>query len=265
MKRQNIQKLILQATDGIAQTTTDTLLFLFYLYGAGFGKHGPQGIYTMFEEAQTSLSELNYKTIKRAINALTQNNLITRSSKRTVVEIEITKLGQERINTIFPIYRTKRPWDGHVYLISYDISEHSHATRNLLREYIKKTGGALLQESLWINPYNPKQLLEEFTASHKIEGSILVSKLGKDGAIGEESFHSLIKRIYHLDAIAKRYEYFIQNYQHIASPSLIALTFAYHSILKDDPQLPYPLLPKNFPSQKAYNLFTILTKNICQS
>jgi len=262
MNRADIHKIVLQATEGLAQTTTDTLLFLFFLYGTSFGKRGSLGVYRSFEEAQSALGELNYQTIKRAINTLTHNKWITRSPKRSVIELEITKLGKERINAILPTYKHKRPWDGHVYLISYDISQRANSTRNLLREYIRRTGGALLQESLWINPYNPKQLLEDFTQSHHIEGSILISKLGRDGAIGNESLLDLIKRVYHLPQLAKRYKEFNQVYQKDTSPSPVTLAFAYFSILQDDPQLPYELLPKNFPAQKAYILFTHFARKV---
>lgn len=249
---------IAKATDGLLSTVTDTILFLFFLQGASFGKHGPRGIYQSFEEAQLSLTDINYQTIKRAINSLTQEKFIQRSGKRIAPEIGITSQGKDRISRLFPIYKTQRPWDGHVYLISYDIPNTSSTKRDMLRQFIRKTGGALLQESLWVNPYNPIQLIEEFTQTHGIQGSILISKLGHDGAIGNESLLELISRIYALPALAKKYTQFIQSHKMAKSSSPIAVSCAYHAILKEDPQLPFQLLPRDFPSKNAHELFTSL-------
>lgn len=247
--------IILQATDKVAEGLTDTLLFLFFVYGASFGKQGSLGIHRAFEEAKSALGDCNYQQIKHAISNLAQNNYISRSPKRSTLEIEITKLGKKRIASMIPSYQEKRPWDGHVYLISYDIPNKRNAARNLLREYIRRTGGALLQESLWLNPYNPTELLEEFTRTRHIEGTLLISKLGHDGAVGNETLQELIHRVYHLDDLKKRYEGFLETYSHQTSRSPITLPLDYIDVLKTDPQLPFELLPKNFPAQKAYRLY----------
>jgi len=252
--------LFLQVADKTAETLTDTLLYMFFVWGASFGKHGSLGVHRAFEEAHEALDDFNYQQIKRALSNLVQNEYITRSSVRSALEIEITKLGKKRIASMIPTYQEKRPWDGHVYLISYDIPNQANAARNLLRKYIRRTGGALLQESLWLNPYNPLELLGEFTRAHHIGGTLLISKLGKDGAIGTESLLSLICRIYALDDLTERYDAFLKKYGNTQRFSPVTLTLDYFSILKTDPQLPFELLPKNFPAKQAFHLFQILTK-----
>jgi DNA-binding transcriptional regulator PaaX len=252
--------LALHTADRLAETLTDTLLFLFFTYGASFGKRGSRGIYQMFEEAESDIGDINYQSIKHAIGNLVQRDLIVRSPKRSTLEVEITRLGKQRIESVFPTYHEKRPWDGHVYLISYDIPNKSTAVRNLLREYIRRTGGACLQESLWLNPYNPTDLLEEFTHTHHIDDTLLISKLGRDGAIGKHSLHQLIDHVYHLHDLNARYRTFLSKYKHTSTFSPLTLTLDYFSVLKDDPQLPFKLLPSGFSAHEANKLFLRLTK-----
>jgi DNA-binding transcriptional regulator PaaX len=262
VKNTEISACLFRATDGLAQALTDTILFIFFLYGDSFGKRGSYGIYKTFEEAQQDLSSINYQSIKRAINNLTKTQYIKRTSGQTGMEIEITKEGLSRIFTKFPSYRTHRPWDGNMYLISYDIPSHENWKRDMLRNYIKRTGGGLLQESLWLTPYNPKTLLEDFSRQHHIDGTILISKLGKDGTIGAETIQELINRIYTLNELEKRYRQFIHMYGRTTKAPLFSATFAYHSILKDDPQLPFALEPPKFPATEAYRLFTKIKRSV---
>ena len=138
---------------------------------------------------------------------------MTRNKGEDRLSLAITKQGKQRIREMLPTYKTERPWDNHIYLISYDIPKIANRSRDVLREYIKRTGGALLQESLWINPYNPTLLLESFTRHRDIPGTILVSKLGTDGAIGGETLAELISRVYKLDVLQEAYEEFLETYR----------------------------------------------------
>lgn len=241
-------------SDIVASAITNTLLFTFYLYGAGFGKYGSVGMYRAFDEAQQTLDDCNYQSIKNAFYQLTKAGLVTRSRKRSHVELTITNEGKKRIAELFPTYRNERPWDGHVYLISYDIPTKANISRNILRAYIRRTGGALLQESLWLNPYNPQSLIEEFVETRAIKGTVLVSKLGKDGAVGDEKLTDLISRIYKYPTLRERYTQFIDQYNKKQQP-FIKTAMVYTSILRDDPQLPFALEPKNFPGHQANLLF----------
>ena len=42
---------------------------------------------------------------------------------------------------------------------------------------------------------------------------------------------------------------------------LFSMATSYLSILKEDPQLPFPLYPKDFLGEKAFHLYLALTKN----
>lgn len=246
---------VLRLTDGLVGTVTDFLLLnLYFLINAGSIKTMGDA-WRVVEEVHDTLDVLNYQTIKKALYNLSSKGFVA-----DLKTIEITKLGKQRIEELIPTYKPKRPWDGHIYLVSYDVPTKHNKLRDVLREYIRRTGGALLQESLWINPYNPSLLLKEFVETHDIPGTVLVSKLGSDGAIGEETLPDLIVRVYNLDELAARYEDFLETYRRPKGIPKTKITIDYLSILKHDPQLPFELLPKDFPDQKAWERYQALIR-----
>lgn len=247
-------KFIAELTEGVVASIVDLTLLTVYI-GFTLSTVRTMGdAINSTEEIYDFKERVNYQTIKQAIYRLTQSKLLKRPKKQNDIELSITKLGLKRIEALLPKYLIRRRWDGYIYLISYDIPTTHNHSRNLLREYIKLTGGALLQESLWINPYNPTTLLSTFAGSHDIPGTILVSKLGKDGSIGEEELPNLLRRVYKLDNLYERYEGFISKYEGVNKPPVTKLLFDYMTILKADPQLPFELLPKDFPAKYAYEL-----------
>lgn len=261
MKRKEIIHIVGKASEGLFETVTDSLLLATYLSLTNMTVRNTYQAFRAGEEAHRMLNEINYQTIKKVTYNMITKGLLKRISKQGREEIAITKFGRERLEAIIPVFRVNRPWDGHLYLISYDIPTQSNDARNLLREYIRRTGGALLQESLWINPYNPTRILSDFVAEHDIPGSVLVSKLGKDGAIGEEKLSDLIRRVYRLDDLDERYESFLHAHtkRDDGLPHLFGGAVSYLSILKDDPQLPFPLEPDGFPATRAYKRYLALT------
>ena len=87
--------------------------------------------------------------------------------------------------------------------------------------------------------------------------------MGTDGAIGEEKLPDLIRRVYRLDALNERYTEFIEKYERKKNlTSVFGMSTDYFSILKDDPQLPFVLLPDDFLSEKAYLVYQSFLKNL---
>lgn len=234
----------MRVTDGLVGSAINGVLWWLYITGASFGKSRTSyGAHQAFREADEALREFNYESFKQIIKNLQKENLIKKPGKYSGFEINITQLGKQRIASILSTYQFQRPWDGFMYLISYDIPEQKHVTRNVLRSYLKRVGCALLQESLWLTPYNPRKLIDDFMQVHRIQGTILISRLGRDGAVGQESLGELLERVYNLSSLNARYEEFIHDVssQHF---STFQLAVKYQRILKDDPQLPFALLPK---------------------
>lgn len=257
MRNKQIKKLALKVSEGLLSTTTDLLLIQFYFLGASFGKtKTSRGAYQVINEVSDTFEEFNYRTLKNSFVYLKRKGLI-----RSLKEPSITKLGEQRLKNIIPEYQQTRPWDKSLYLITYDIQETKRYYRNKLRKILQKLGSAPLQASVWLTPYNPEKILKEFsTLPGGYKGEIIVSCIGKSGYIGEEKLEDLIYRIYHLDDINQQYQDFINQYYGIDDKWSAAVS--YLSILKDDPQLPFALLPENWLGERAYQLYKNLTKKL---
>lgn len=244
-------------TESFLRTTTDLTLVMLYFMIVLPSKKSQLDILHLQDEAHDFIATTNYDSIKSALHQLTRKGLVTRSKKRTTLDITLSKEGKKYIDTIIPVYTSVRPWDGHVYLISYDIPTHANYKRRLLRTLIKALSGEKLQESLYMTPYSPTFRLKEYRETYAIPGNILISKLGIGGSIGEESLVDLVTRVYSLESLAKRYIRYLDTFPASTTPSVSAM-LSYLSILHDDPQLPFELLPPNFPDKRAYERFLSL-------
>lgn len=97
-------------------------------------------------------------------------------------------------------------------------------------------------------------MLREFIEKAKLSGEVLISNMGQDGHIGGEDLKELLTRVYQLDDLSQRYSNFIESHQRRKQIDKAAIIFDFYSILDDDPQLPFPLLPNDWPGKKAYQL-----------
>ena len=90
-----------------------------------------------------------------------------------------------------------------------------------------------------------------FIEKRDLAGTVIVSDMGEGGAIGEEDLRALIIRVYNLESLGDRYEDWLRQY-----PSKTAIdhwaVVQYISVLADDPQLPFPILPPWWQGTKVY-------------
>ncbi len=203
-------------------------------------------------EADRLLRHINYDVLKDALKRARARGWIKKPHHRNALP-EITKEGRERLASLVPKYREKRTWDERMYLVTYDIPETHRKQRNILRESLLQLGCGRLQDSVWMTPYDPADVLTEVIQQNNLQGTVILSTIGKDGSIGDENLHELIIRIYHLDELNNRYKTWIQEAK---SSKRIDhwMILKYLSILQDDPQLPFFLLPSWWHGDSAYQL-----------
>lgn len=254
--RRRVKRIVLNIGEGLLRSAVDTTLYFLFLTLPHISSRGSTSqVYNLFRDADDMLSDINYDRFKNIISDLTKKGYTKRmGKKRTQLELEITTEGKKRLAELLPTYRTYRPWDGHVYLVSYDIAEKQHSKRDMFRQFLRRIGCGFLQESLWVTPYHPSDLIEEYQKEHYLRGTVLVSKLGNDGAIGEEDLVELMSRVYKLSGLNQRYAEYLEDAEDKSiNPFQSATNFL--SILSDDPQLPFALLPKDWLGDKAYKSF----------
>ena len=247
-KRSWIKKI----SEGVLEKAVDvTLVSIFY--GFEFGFTGGKGE-KVEAEAFKSLEDFNYQTIRRSFTYLRQKGFI-QSVKEELTLPKITAEGKRRLESLIPRYDEKRTWDSRIYLITYDLPIERNNERSYLRDLLKKIGCGMLQQSVWLTPYNPTKLIQEFVEERNLgEDLILVSSLGKGRTIGDWSLEELVERVYDVQELNERYKMFIFE---VKKGELLRtqLIFTFLSILKDDPQLPFKLLLEDWAGERAYQLF----------
>lgn len=252
-------KALKKFTKSVVATFTDAMLVSVF-YGLEFSTGGYKGanFWAASRKADKDLEAFNHETLARAFRHLRRRGLV-QTFKESVKEPQITAAGKRRLEELVPRYDAKRAWDGILYLVTYDIPVEHNRDRNNFRYFLAKIGCGMLQESLWITPYNPKKLIEEFIEERSLHGTILVSHMGKDGSVGDMELSELLDSVYGLSELNSGYAKFISKCDSGELTKSRAI-FEFLSILEDDPQLPFELLPEDWVGDEAYRLFRKITK-----
>lgn len=253
ISREEIKEKVVNSSCGILATAIDVALYVIFQQGNLLAEgYGSRAAHRAVEKSVDEV--LNYgisgETIKKAIWKAIHRGYIKRNSADKRI-LEITSEGKSRLGLLLPVYRKERPWDKRLFLITYDIPEKASNKRRVLREFLRKTGCGMLQASVWLSLYNPKTALKELVAGHHLPGSIIISDLGKDGSVGEEDLDDLMVKIFHLQSLNSRYDTFIHQLKQ-EKLGKTQINFRYLAILKDDPQLPFEILPYDWLGDKAY-------------
>jgi len=243
---------MLKIAENILEKVVDVVLISVY-FNLEFPKYARGKRWKIGSAVESDLENFNYRSLKQALNHLTRNGFI-QSFKDSNTLPQISESGKKRLNSIIPFYDEKRIWNGKLYLVAYDLPREKNNTRNKLRLYLKKIGCGMLQQSIWLTPYNPTTLLREFLEEKGIGELVIISSIGKDGAIGDFDQKELIQKVYNLSNLNNRYGEFIKKMKE-GKLSRGQGIFLFLSILNVDPQLPFSLLPEDWLGQKAYNIF----------
>jgi len=95
---------------------------------------------------------------------------------------------------------------------------------------------------------------EKFADEERLNDSILISSLGKDGTIGNQDLSDLLVNVYKLTDLNEKYKNYILTVKENKSTKE-QLVFHYLNILGNDPQLPFPLLPEWWLGNTAFKHF----------
>jgi len=256
--RKKIRRQVSKLTSGIFDTIIDSCLFVFWLHVNGIAvSRGKMNIFQAIDNSVSLTKVTHINSLKRAIYKATTRNYLEK--KKTY--FKITQKGINRLKRKIPIYEKNRPWDGIIYLITYDIPEKRRRKRDYLRDFIEKLGCALLQRSVYLTPYNPKKLISNFVKENKVAGLVLVSELREGSYIGGKPIDQALRKIYNLDKLYHQYVAFIKKAEKGEFQGT-ELIMKYLAILKKDPQLPFELLPGGWPCKRANKYFRKELKKI---
>lgn len=255
------KKIIQEVSEGLLSSVVDcSLWFIVYTAALSVPQSSYGQLYRAQREADRFLDAINYESLKRSIAEARRRGLIKRVRKGSRSWPQITKAGKMRLAAMLPKYDKERVWDKRIYVVTYDIPEEKRKERDLLREHLRLLGCGKLQESVYMTPYDPRELLARYVREHHVSGTIIVSDIGKDGSIGEKTLEDLVCDVYHLHNLNDRYEEWLVDIDGKTMDHFAAIRFL--SILKDDPQLPFALLPNWWQGDRAYKRIEKVLKSM---
>lgn len=244
---------------------------------------GLSGALDLFEEIKDPLSifsksyESMYGWVPKQYKRHNFNHLVWRNIKTGYIEkvekqgeiyIRLTSAGNEKIVRDFPFlaFQNKR-WDRKWRMVIFDIEETSKQTRERFRRKLKELGFGMLQESVFISPYDIVQDFTEFIdAQHLNESAYLLEV----SSIAVGDIKALVNRVWHLDKINDMYKKIIEKIKdrHLTIKSgrlnklnkdesrkvqnvNMEIKKVYLEIALGDPFLPQELLPSDWLGNEA--------------
>lgn len=129
--------------------------------------------------------------------------------KKGEVYLRLTTSGKERIKRDFPIISLQnQKWDRRWRIVIFDIAEVSRKTRDLLRLKLKELGFGMLQESVWLTPYDFLLDFREFLNENGLNDFVYSMEISHLLA-GDPL--NLVKKVWKLDELNKEYEEFLEK------------------------------------------------------
>lgn len=250
MAKERLGQKVIAASKGIASTLSDYLLIQLSFWLEMLAN--PRDIYKLTDQVFAEFPDYKPQGVRRTVSYLKHKGMISYS--RGGSDPKIMAAGKRRLRALLPFYDSIRHWDQKLYLIVYDIPEKKKMVRETLRVCLRRIGCGMLQNSVWITPYDPREVLREFVLKRGLAGQVLIGDLSQGNRIGGESWKELLTRVYNLPRLNSRYKAFLAEYSKEKEPSTW-MVIDFLAILKDDPQLPFALLPEDWLGDRAYTLY----------
>jgi hypothetical protein len=120
--------------------------------------------------------------IDEALKRLIKKKLIVQTKSG---QLQLTKAGIHELYMIeqgaFP--RPRTPWDGKWRIVSFDVAEKRKKSRDQLRFLLRQVGFVRLQDSVWVYPYDVKEVITLIQTGNFLQKEVLyitAQTTGKD-------------------------------------------------------------------------------------
>jgi len=197
---------------------------------------------------------------------------IEKIEKRGEIYIRLTSQGNKKIVRDFPFLALQnKRWDKEWRVVIFDIEEKSKQIRERFRNKLRELGLGMLQESVFISPYDISKDFTEFIDAQDLNESTYLLEVSSI-AVGD--IKAFVNRVWHLDKISDFYREIVGKIQdndlildrdrlnklndRRKSKKVLDLINevrkAYLEVILKDPFLPKELLPLDWEGEKARNL-----------
>lgn len=207
----------------------------------------------------------NYRrnNFEKSLNRTLKTGYVEKIIKGNEPYLRLTSQGKKKLVRDFPLFAFQgKRWDGKWRVAVFDIPEKQKKTRDYLRNKLAELGFGMLQESVWVTPFDVVQDLREFLEFRHLEDNVFVL-VAKRLFAGNEKI--LAQKIWPLQKINQRYQEILigyeKNKENVGKKENLAkdLKGKYLEILTLDPCLPRELLPDDWLGEEARRLIKSLT------
>ena len=159
-------------------------------------------------------------------------------------------------------------WDGEWTLVQFRAGTETQVERERLREVLRAEGFAPMANGLYLHPRDRSARLLAAARDHGVRDIVEVFRGRR---IDGDDDRALVARHWNLDAIAARYESFVERFEPLARGTFpaetafvlrFAVVFDYLEAAWQDPELALPLLPAKWAGARARRLARDLYKRL---
>ena len=197
---------------------------------------------------------------------MTTRRLLARSRRGRRTYYHLTDQALRQIDSgakrIFGFGATVSEWDGHWSVVAFSVSESDRRLRHLIRNSLRFMGFAPLYDALWISPSPRLDAVSELFCDLGVERFTLLRAQILPAA------KPSLESVWGLDSVRASYEAFIDRFDPVRarlahgkvepSEALVDRTFmmdAWRAFPRQDPDLPTPFLPADWPRGRAREIF----------
>lgn len=105
------------------------------------------------------------QSLFRALLKLERSGYVVKNSKGFY---RLTKLGERETQNFEFQTKKKRRWDRKWRVVMFDITGGKNNIRNRIREYLQNVGFVKLQQSVWVYPYECKNIIDLLRIEFKL-------------------------------------------------------------------------------------------------
>lgn len=165
-----------------------------------------------------------------------------------------------------------RGWDRRWRVVAFAIPETKRAARDSFRDHLITLGGAAIQNGLYVSPHDWTRDALEAAERLDVVDHVTLATTDDLEVSGQRDPRLLASRLWSVDALAARYQEFIDIYENIPEqlesmrkehrmlseaeflPGALVIGFKFQECLESDPLLPPELLPRPWPGRHARQL-----------
>jgi phenylacetic acid degradation operon negative regulatory protein len=222
---------------------------------------------------------LTVDQVRSCLRRLVGEGLFTRSGDGRDATYQATEAGMralgasmERTRLAYAQDAAGRGWDRTWHLVAFAIPEPRRAARDAFRDHLLDLGGAAIQNGLYVSPHRWEKDVVAEADRLGVTEHVTVATTDDLEIGGERDPRLIAARLWALDALAARYQAFVDIYDGVPEsleqmrrdkkrlaeadflPGSLVIGIKFQECFSKDPLLPPELLPRPWPGRGARDL-----------